>query len=329
VEFWTDHLNVFQGKGDCAWFKTAEDRDVVRRHALGRFRDLLRASALSPAMLVYLDGRRNHKDRPNENYARELLELHTLGVRGGYTQRDVMECARALTGWDVREKRGRGQVFFDPARHDDGEKILLGVRIPAGGGEGDLDRVLDIACAHPSTARHVAGKLCRRFVADEPPAERVERVAGVFARSGGDLRATVREVLGGLGSARPRFKRPFRFVVSALRGLACATQGRREVRRYLERMGQASFQHPTPDGYADEAGPWLGGMLWRWTFALELARGRLQDAVPGIAPETAEAAFAHLVGRRPTAAERSALASAGDGKASLALVLASPAFQWY
>src|SRR5207302_4720804 len=152
VRFWSDHFNIDPSKGDCKWLKAADDRDVVRAHALGRFSDLLRASALSPAMLWYLDGRVNRRarpdEKPNENYARELLELHTLGVHGGYTQRDVMEVARCLTGWTVRgtkqAKFGLGTVEFSVRLHDNGEKTVLGQRIAPGGGERDIDRVLEI-----------------------------------------------------------------------------------------------------------------------------------------------------------------------------------------
>jgi uncharacterized protein (DUF1800 family) len=329
VSFWTDHLNVFQGKGDCAWFKTAEDRDVIRRHALGKFRDLVRASALSPAMLVYLDGRKNHKARPNENYARELLELHTLGVHGGYSQKDVMETARALTGWDLKEKWGRGTVEFHGDRHDDGEKVVLGTRLPAGGGREDLERILDIVCRHPSTAAHVSAKLCRRFVRDDPSPELVHRVAAKFTETDGDLRETVRETLLGLELAAPRFKRPFRYVVSALRGLAATTQGKRGVRQYLERMGEAPFQYPTPDGYPDEPEPWQGTLLWRWNFALAMAKGRIEDAKAGLPLAEPEALFAHLVGRRPGERERDSLSKAGGPEEAVAMVLAGPAFQWY
>jgi uncharacterized protein (DUF1800 family) len=165
VHFWTDHFNIDSSKGDCKWLKAADDRDVIRRHALGRFPDLLRASALSPAMLWYLDGRVNRKaegdDKPNENYARELLELHTLGVHGGYTQRDVMEVARCLTGWRVRSVKQlhKGRVEFHPELHDDGAKLVLGQTIPARQREKDLDRVLEIVSLHPETVRHVAEKL--------------------------------------------------------------------------------------------------------------------------------------------------------------------------
>jgi uncharacterized protein (DUF1800 family) len=328
VHFWTDHLNVFQGKGDCAWFKTAEDRDVIRRHALGRFRDLIRASALSPAMLVYLDGRSNRRGRPNENYARELLELHTLGVHGGYSQADVMETARCLTGWDLPAK-GRGEPVFRPDLHDDGEKRVLGASIPAGGGAQDLERVLDLVCAHPSTALHIGRKLCRRFVADEPPEALVRRVAERFAASGGDLRETLREVLRDLPAGPPRFKRPFRFLVSALRGLAAVTQGRSGLRRYLDRMGQAPFQHPTPDGYPEEPEPWHGTLLWRWNFSLALAKGKADDAAIELKVDDRVGTFRHLVGRRPNDRERKALEDAADPREALALVLAGPAFQEY
>lgn len=331
VEFWTDHLNVFQGKGDCAWLKTADDRDVVRKHALGRFRDLIRASALSPAMLVYLDGRSNRADqgrKPNENYARELLELHTLGVHGGYTQRDVMEVARCLTGWDLNDFWFRARVEFHPERHDDGEKTVLGATIPSGGGEKDLERVIDIVTAHPSTATHLATKLCRRFLADDPPAEAVRKTAATFTATRGDLRETVREVLTHLPLARPRLKRPFRYVVSALRGLAAPAKEHGALRRFLERMGQAPFQYPTPDGFPDEPTPWLGTMLWRWNFALRLATGRLETGL-GVKERDPLALFPHLVGRTPDEREREAIRKGATAEEGLALVLASPAFQWH
>jgi uncharacterized protein (DUF1800 family) len=149
VEFWTDHFNIDSSKGECAWLKAGDDREVIRKHALGRFPELLRASAFSPAMLWYLDGRANVKrspgQRPNENYARELLELHTLGVHGGYTQQDVMEAARCLTGWTVRDKNGfrKASVEFHADDHDDGRKSVLGVEIPAGGRERDAEILLE------------------------------------------------------------------------------------------------------------------------------------------------------------------------------------------
>lgn len=344
VGLWTDHLNIDVSKGACGRLKTIDDREVVRPHALGRFRDLLRASALSPAMLVYLDGTENRRrgpdERPNENYARELLELHTLGVDGGYAQADVMEAARCLTGWRVRRRWRRGHVVFDHAAHDDGEKVVLGVTIPAGGGEGDLERLLDVVVAHPATARHVARKLCRRLVQDDPPPALVAEVAAVFARTQGDLRACARATLlsdAFAASRGARVKRPLRFVVSALRALAADTHARRPLLAVLERLGQPLFQHPTPDGYPDEAAPWMGTLLWRWTFAMALVRGE----VPGVHVDleglaamfggspSLERVGAYLLGRALTRAELRALEPAWveDPRLAVGLLLASPAFQ--
>ena len=350
VGFWTDHLNINLEKGDSIYLKPADDRAVIRAHALGKFRDLIRASAVSPAMLVYLDGKENKKaspdDIPNENYARELLELHTLGVDGGYSQSDVFEVARCLTGWRLRTRWRKGTVYFDPALHDDGEKTVLGHRIPANGAEKDLDRVVEIVCDHPSTARHIATKLSRKLVSENPPAALVDRVAKVFADGGGDIKAMLREALhsGEFKAARGvKFKRPFHFIASCLRVTAADTHAHKPLVEYLLRMGQAPFQHPTPDGYPDEAAPWLGTLLWRWNFALALAANqipsvevearRLANAIGGWSPARL---LPHFIGRAGTEAELKALndyaASQGidtnERKAEmLGLILASPAFQ--
>lgn len=200
VDFWSDHFNIDPSKGDSKWLKPADDREVIRGHALGSFPAMLKASALSPSMLWYLDGRVNRSagesERPNENYGRELLELHSLGVDGGYTQQDVMEVARCLTGWTVRERAKSGyavgKVEFRKDLHDDGPKTVLGIAIPAGLGAGDLDRVIEIVAHHPSTARYLAEKLCRRFIADDPPAAAVSAVAAAFQKSGGEIRRALR-----------------------------------------------------------------------------------------------------------------------------------------
>jgi len=348
--FWTDHLNINLEKGDSIYLKPADDRAVIRAHALGKFRDLIRASALSPAMLVYLDGKENKKsspdDIPNENYARELLELHTLGVSGGYSQSDVYEVARCLTGWRLRTGWRKGAVYFDPALHDDGEKNVLGYRIPSGGGERDLDRVVEIVCGHSSTARHIATKLSRKLVSENPPAALVDRVAKVFADSDGDIKAMLREVLhsGEFKAARGvKFKRPVHFIASCLRATAADTHFHKPLVEYLLRMGQAPFQHPTPDGYPDEAAPWLGTLLWRWNFALALGANqipsvtidapRLANAIGGWSPARL---LPHFIGRAATDAELKELndysSSQGidtnEHKAeTLGLILASPAFQ--
>ncbi len=342
VDFWSDHFNIDPSKGDSKWLKPADDKRVIQAHAMGKFRELVKASALSPSMLWYLDGRENRratqKDKPNENYGRELLELHTLGVNGGYTQQDVMEVARCLTGWTVRARdKARfavGKVEFNPALHDDGPKTVLGMAIPPGLGAGDLDRVLDIVCAHPSTARYLAEKLCRRFIAEEPPPQAVQAVARAFTDSLGDIRHTLRALFDHdtfLTSRGGKVKRPFHFVVSSLRATAARTDAGPVLQDYLLRMGHAPFQYPTPDGYPEEAQPWMATLLWRWKFALQFAHRRLKGTSfdPGKLAKAAggpDALAAHLLGRRPAAAESTALAASGQ---PLALLLASPAFQTF
>ncbi len=350
VGFWLDHFNINIHKGECAYLAIAYVRDVVRAHALGRFRDLVRASATHPAMLHYLDGRLNQKrddaDVPNENYARELLELHTLGVDGGYSQQDVMEAARCLTGWRVRGQNQfrKAEVRFDPASHDQGEKRVLGERIAAEGGAEDLERLIDVAVGHPSTARYLSWKLCRRFVAQEPPPALVDSLAEVYRQHDGDLKAMLRHLLLSeeLYAAPPKLKRPFRFVASALRGLAADTFVGRPILGYLERLGQMPAQYPTPDGYPDEAEPWMGGLLWRWRFVSDLASNRvgktrvdlpallaLLKAGQGEAGGPVGLVAGHLLGRAPGAAEQAALARVADEPAALAgLVMASPAYQF-
>lgn len=364
VQFWSDHFNIDPSKGDGRWLKAADDRDVIRTHALGNFGDLLKATALSPAMLWYLDGRVNRRahpeDKPNENYARELLELHTLGVHGGYTQQDVMEVARCLTGWTVRHRQfyGNGRVEFKKSQHDDGEKRVLGQRIPAGGREKDLDRVLEIVARHPSTARFMATKLCLRFIADEPPATAVDRVATAFLESNGEVQATLRALFATpefLSTRGNKLKRPFHYVVSALRAVNAETtaadgdplasligtlpteEGRRRKKQqrspgltdYLLRMGHAPFRYPTPDGYPEIATHWQSSLLWRWNFAAALSENRLKGTKIDLSELRTKLGgdtelMATLLGRRATEDETRAFQSSGDG---LALLLASPGFQ--
>lgn len=353
VGFWSDHFNIDPSKGDCKWLKVADDREVVRQHALGRFPDLLRASALSPAMLWYLDGRVNRRanlaEKPNENYARELLELHTLGVHGGYTQKDVMEVARCLTGWTVRSTGEKpnfqlGKVEFNVHQHDFGAKEFLGEKIPATGaelsleerekrGRHELDRVLQIVTRHPATARHISAKLCRHFIADEPPPGAVEKVAAAFSATNGEIRATLRALFATEEFRQTRgnkFKRPFQFIVSSLRATAAETDSGLEIIDYLKRMGHAPFNYPTPDGYPEQAAPWMGTLLWRWNFAVSLSENKIKGTQIDFAALRAnaggdEALMAHLLGRKPLAEEAAAYHDSGAG---LALMLASPAFQW-
>ena len=254
VHFWSDHFNIDISKKECRWLKVADDREVIRKHAMGDFSALLKASALSPAMLWYLDGRENRKsgesEKPNENYARELLELHTLGVDGGYTQKDVMEVARCLSGWTVRGKDRffKGKVEFHADAHDDGVKVVLGNEIASGGGKKDLDDILEIVGRHPSTARFLGRKLCIRFIADEPSEASINEVARTFLSSKGDIKATLRAVFGTQeflqGPRTQKLKRPFEFIVSALRGVRARVSSEMDVVDYLIRMGHAPFQYP-------------------------------------------------------------------------------------
>ena len=208
VDFWSNHLNIYIGKNQVKWLKTADDREVIRRHALGKFRDLLLASAKSPAMLVYLDNAENIKPGArrvkqggglNENYAREVMELHTVGADGGYTQDDVTTVARALTGWTITRRNAdqAGVFLFAPKLHDDDAKQIafLNLDLPAGGGLKDGEALLTALAVHPNTAARIAHRLCVTFVADDPPQALVERAAKAYLDSDTDTRATLRAIL--------------------------------------------------------------------------------------------------------------------------------------
>lgn len=297
TEFWSDHFNLYALKSPVGLFLPFDQRHVIRQHALGKFHDLLAASAHSPAMLLYLDNATSTAKAPNENYAREIMELHTLGVTGGYTQQDVHEVARALTGWSVAGQRdearvgatGLGQFLYRPFSHDNQAKTMLGITLPAGRGQADGDRVIDGLASHPSTAKFIATKLCRRFVSDNPPPSVVDRATDVFQQSEGDIRSVVRTILTSaefVASAGQKYKRPFDFIASTLRALNAdvtletpAQPGdglkRNPVLAHLQALGQMPFLWPTPDGYPDSAAAWLNtnGMLERWNFGLALAAG--------------------------------------------------------
>lgn len=313
VAFWSDHLNINIDKGDCVYLKPTDDKQVIRSHALGNFRELIRASATSPAMLVYLDGKENKKatpsDIPNENYGRELLELHTLGVDGGYTQKDVFEVARCLTGWRLHDRMHKGTSFFEPSLHDNGEKHVLGQTIIAGGGASDLDKVVEICCNHPATAKHIATKLVRRFVTDDPSPQLVHHVAAIFTASRGDIKSTLRAIFNSEEFRQCRsnkIKRPFHYIVSCLRATGADTHARPELVEYLARMGQPPFQFPTPDGYPESPAHWVGTLLWRWNFALALTANTVPNvnvnverliAALSLHPDSLQSASPHAVAR--------------------------------
>jgi uncharacterized protein (DUF1800 family) len=335
VDFWTNHFNVFAAKGADRWLLTSYDRDTIRPHTLGKFYDLLLADAESPAMLFYLDNVQSvspnsqpgpqlrpetlrnpmrallmsnnpQQQRPqqqqrrgiNENYARELMELHTLGVDGGYTQKDVQEVARCFTGWTILAPRGAGaaaaalmgrdtrenagKFIFRPAVHDNGEKIVLGHKIPAGGGVKDGLMVLDILVHHPSTAHFIATKLVRHFVSDDPPPGLVDRVAQTFMKTDGDIREVLKAIFfspefNSVDAYRAKVKRPFELAISAVRTLGADTNGGPQLHQWIARMGQPLYGFQTPNGYSDLAENWVntGALLERMNFALALVSNRI------------------------------------------------------
>lgn len=371
TDFWFNHFNVDARKGPTRFMLTEYERDAIRPHVLGRFRDLLEATAKSPAMLFYLDNWMSadpngpHLDqlRParrrllgrggtgapqeerrsrlpqqiarrtsglNENYARELLELHTLGVDGGYTQNDVTEVARAFTGWTIDRPRAGGGFHFVAALHDDGEKVVLGHRIRAGGGEHDGEAVLDILAAHPSTARFISVKLARRFVGDTPPESLVTRMADTFRTSGGDLGAVMRTLLTSREFLDPaarqnKVKTPFEFVVSALRVTGAEIDDATALVRTVQQLGMPLYQCQPPTGYGDTADNWVntGALVNRMNAALALASGQLRGVrVPSGVD------VGHLLPESASEQTRQTVARAQTPQQATALALGSPQFQY-
>jgi hypothetical protein len=276
VEFWSDHFNIYIEKGNGFFLKTVDDREVIRKHALSSFRDLVWASAHSPAMMIYLDNQANEKSHPNENYARELMELHTLGVDGGYSQQDVMELARCLTGWNVKDHFWLGDFVFKEELHDTGVKHVLGLSIQPSGIK-EAEQVIEMLAVHPGTAKFICTKLARRFIADEPPQGVIEKAAQTFLNTKGDIKSVLRVILlEGLPFAQPKYKRPANFMLSALRMLNVETDGV-APHEHLQRMGQSYFNWPTPDGYPDHSEAWQGNLMPRWQFAFELIRNEIEN----------------------------------------------------
>jgi uncharacterized protein (DUF1800 family) len=335
TDFWFNHFNVDARKGRTRTFITEYERDAIRPHILGKFRDLLGATAKSPAMLFYLDnwmsadpngphppsgwgltprGRnsaifegggvrpqgagarpgqgQNARKGLNENYGRELMELHTLGVDGGYTQKDVTEVARAFTGWTIANPRQGDGFVFEPRIHDPEQKIVLGHVIKAGGGQSDGEQVLDLLAKHPSTAHFIATKLVRRFVSDTPPAGLVDRAAARFRQTDGDLREVMRTILTSpeflaLDARGAKVKTPFDFVVSALRSTATDVADAAQYVRALQQLGMPLYLCQPPTGYGDTAESWVntGALVNRMNFALRLARNDRDTALAIGGPE--------------------------------------------
>ncbi len=356
VEFWSDHFNIFIEKGNGFFLKTVDDREVIRKHALGSFRDLAWASAHSPAMMIYLDNQANEKSHPNENYARELMELHTLGVDGGYTQNDVMELARCLTGWNVKEHFWLGDFVFKDDLHDTGQKNILGLSIQAAG-QAEAEQVIEMLVAHPSTAKLISTKLARRFIADDPPQELIEKAAQTFLDTKGDIKSVLRVILldglnpkgfqTPLGFVKPKYKRPANFILSALRMLNVETDAA-ALHDHLLRMGQLYFNWPTPDGYPDRSEAWQGSLMPRWQFAFELIRNEIKNtkhnldslldvSSTGILQDDVDSLTSLLLGAPLERVARDGLidsvraAGATDEEilqVIAASIIASPAFQW-
>ena len=338
-DFWFNHFNIFWGKGADKWMTTEFEMSAIRPHTLGKFQDLLLATAKSPAMLFYLDNfqssspnatlrgnrrrgqdgqlqpgrgrfgraqqRRLGRDQEmtpqqqqqraqilnqlgrrspgiNENYAREIMELHTLGVDGGYTQKDVQEVARCFTGWTIQAPRQNGSFMFREFMHDNGEKLVLGQKISAGGGMKDGEKVIEILARHPNTAKFISTKLVRRFVNDNPPQSLVNRVTGVYMKTGGDIRQMMRTILTSQEffaheNHRAKIKSPFELATSSVRALGGQTSGSRPIAQFIGKMGQPLYAYQAPTGYPDRAEQWVntGALLERLNFGLALASNRV------------------------------------------------------
>jgi uncharacterized protein (DUF1800 family) len=299
VDFWLNHFNVYAQKGPVKFLVSEYEREVLRPHAWGRFEDLLLATAESPAMLFYLDnwlsadpnarpamgqrgGRQGRKRGLNENYAREIMELHALGVDAGYTQKDVIEVARCFTGWTIKGLRDeRPEFHFEERFHDNGDKVVLGQTIKAGG-QDEGRKVIHLLATHPATAHFISTKLVRKFVADEPPAALVDKAAAVFKKTDGDIHEVVRAIVTSpefLGPAyrNAKVKTPLEFVVSAVRASGAAVDDPIDLAKRIAAMGMPLYMQQPPTGYKDTAEAWVStsGLLARLNFALDLAGGRL------------------------------------------------------
>ena len=282
--FWFNHFNVFQRKGPVRFMVADYEEQAIRPHVLGNFRDLVRATLRHPAMLFYLDNAKNTRDKLNENYARELMELHTMGVGSGYTQADVQALARILTGAtiDYSGKSGPALFVFAPQLHDNGPKDFLGRRIEGSNTFAEIDQALDILTKHPATARFISTKLAVYFYGDEPPESLVERMARRFSATDGDIAATLYAMLDSPEFADatklpPKFKDPVQYVYSSLRAAYPGSMPITFVplNRALNEMGEPVYGHQTPDGYGMRQKDWASAaqLEKRFEFAGALAKG--------------------------------------------------------
>jgi uncharacterized protein (DUF1800 family) len=336
---------------------TSYERDAIRPHVFGRFRELLLATARHPAMLIYLDNWLSQVPRAdapapplppnvqrlglNENYGRELMELHTLGVDGGYTQDDVLAVARAFTGWTIYDVNKFAEFHFNPAMHDRQEKVVLGHTIPAGGGERDGLQVIDILVRHPSTARYISKRLAQRFVADVPPQSLVDRMAATFTETDGDLRAVMETMLMSRefmseGAWQAKLKSPLEMVLSAVRALDAEVISATALAQRITELGQPMYGKVEPTGYPNTGEAWANsaGFLGRINFAGALAAGQIDgvriDArqLSGRTDETVERVLGDAASSATRALLDNFVSNPELSPASLAAaVLGSPDFQ--
>jgi len=323
-DFWFNHFNVYAGKGEVKWYLTGYERDVIQPHTLGKFKDLVTATAKSPAMLFYLDNflsadpsaaarqaqeramrqqmRRGGWGRPNpppqqaqnnkkkqerglnENYGRELMELHTLGVDGGYTQKDVTEVARCFTGWTIEKPREYPQFKFDDKLHDPAPKYVLGKKMHAGGMK-DGEQVIELLSKNPNAAKFISTKLARRFVSDNPPPELVQRMTKTFQKSDGDIREVMQTMIysqefWSREAYRAKVKTPFELVVTSVRALGTDVDTPMPLVQWVGRIGEPLYQCQPPTGYSDKAETWVntGALLNRLNFSLALAGNKVRGS---------------------------------------------------
>lgn len=373
ADFWFNHFNVYENKniqpnGAVRMLLASYERDAIRPHVLGKFKDLLLATARHPAMLYYLDnwesigpnaldafqvgpfavgpnfaqvfGRQAHG--LNENYGREVMELHTLGVDGGYTQQDVIAVARCFTGWTVQKPASKPEFVFASFMHDSGEKVVLGHTIAAGGGEQDGLQAIEILARHPSTAKYISKKLAQRFVADDPPQALVDRMAQTFTKTDGDLRAVLQTMFTSPeffseGAWQAKVKSPFEMVVSAARAMGGEASDTFTLAQKVADLGEPLYNKVEPDGYPETGEGWLStaNLLGRMNFATALASGQIS----GVKLDSSRlegkdlAAIAHeVLGHDASSQTLEALAKGLQGKEPTArmvasLVLSSPDFQ--
>jgi uncharacterized protein (DUF1800 family) len=357
-DFWFNHFNIFYEKGADRFLIPQYEREAIRPHVLSQFRDLLEATAKSPAMLFFLDNfesvrpdidandkKRMVKRGLNENYGRELMELHTLGVNGGYTQKDVTEVARCFTGWGIQEPRKGGGFFYNDKLHDKGEKIVLGHVIAAGGGMEDGEQVLDILARHPSTAHFISKELAQRFVADNPPESLVNKMAQTFLSTNGSIREVMKTMLNSKefwseGAYRAKIKSPFEMVASAARALDANVIDGWALANQVGTLGEPLYRKLEPTGYSNLNAEWINSasLLGRMNFALQLAQNHVESVKVDVSrfgddpSEVAKALMFRAMSRETREAIDKALQDNKDNKQKnpalvAALVIGSPDFQ--